>query len=194
MALSHLYAVRRRLLQRARRLVTCPGEAEDLVQDALLAAHKAHRDFGEEATVRWLLGVLWRRAAFMHRTASRRRARERWYAARLAPPGEPPTQAALPDLPRSVRIVARLAAAGCSRHEIQWLLSLRPEALRQRISAARRRLRGTDPPLMVTSAVPGPVRTAVLPLSRRTGHLGTHDPDGHGFLVGCSRIRGVRQP
>ncbi|MBX2796281.1 MAG: hypothetical protein KTR31_01390 [Myxococcales bacterium] len=192
-----LHALRGRLLRRARRLVSCTGEADDLVNDALLAAHTKGRDFGDESTERWLTGVLWRRAAFVRRTAARRRSREQRFAEadhRRARP-EHATGQALPPLPPSLRVVARLAQAGCTRDEIRWVLDLRPDALRQRISALGRRLRGTEPPPAPPATSPaGPARQNVLPHAQRTGFLGAHDPDGHVILVRCSRNGGDRQP
>ena len=197
---AQLPAMRRlrcRLVQRARRLVSCPAAADDLVQDALLAALLSGRDWQNQATERWLFGVLRRRAAFVHRTATRQRTREQHYAANQALDGVPvlTSSAPLPDLPPSLHMVAKLAAAGCTRDEIQWVLGLAPTALRQRISAAGRRLRGTGAPACaVPTVATGPVRQTVLPLSRRTGDLGTHDPDGHAILVGRSQYLPPRQP
>lgn len=189
-----LKGIRSRLLRRARRHVSCTAAAEDLVQEALLAAHRAGRDWFDPGTERWMNGVLWRQAAFVRRTESRRTARE--HAVACADTTIPaPSRAPLPPLPQSLRAVARLAAAGCTRDEIAWLLGLTSTALRQRISSARRRLGGAPPPPLPAPAVAsGPIRQSVLPLSRRTGRLGTHDPDGHPMLLGRSQNPPLRQP
>lgn len=195
MELPALQLVRHRLLRRARRLVVCPAEADDLVQDTLIAAFEAGRDWHDDTTQRWMSGVLRRRAAFVHRTATRRRARERRYAEILPPSQTPESGRPLPELPPSLRLVARLAAAGCTRDEIAWVLDLAPTALRQRVSTARRRLQGHGAPAMpVPTLLPGPVRRAVLPASQRQQGLGTHDPDGHLIVLGCSHFGRRRQP
>lgn len=173
----------------------CRAEADDLVQDALLAAFEQGRAWEDPATERWLLGVLWRRAAFLRRTAARRHRRDQAFVEVTPPPGpaERPDRSTLPELPPSLRAVARLAAAGCTRAEIQWVLGLRPATLRKRISELRRRLDGTAPPATLQRVPPGPIRATLLREVRRTGSIGGHDPDGHPVVMGCSHFRGARQ-
>jgi len=193
-------ALRRRLLALAGRRTSCPSEAEDIVQDALVAAWRAGRlpgghDAGTREDLAWLGGVIRRRAAFLARTAGRRRARERaWSELQAAPETvEAPTD--LPPLPPSLSRVARLALAGCTRAELAWILDLRDDTLRQRIHALRRRV-GPEPTLATADrpSGDGARRPALRAAALRRACLASHDPDGHGVLIDCSRIGGPRQP
>ena len=185
----------------ARRHAHTPDEADDLVQQALLAAIEAGRtDFASGQTWAWLSGVIRNRARMEARGAVRRRERERaWQADGL-------TQEAggidgLPDvsaLPRSLRLVALLAFAGATRPEIAWLLGLSDTALRQRISQLKRALAGlpqTGGAQALQGALPfGALRRSMIDrLKRRGGFLASHDPDGHLFVLASSQKPGVRQ-
>ncbi len=133
------------LMAVARRYAHAPADAEDLVQQALLAAVEAGRtDFASGQTRAWLTGVIRNRARMEARGAVRRRTREgSWQADGCEQvSGE---AAGLPDvsgLPRSLRLVALLAFAGATRPEIAWLLGLSDTALRQRVSQLKRALVG----------------------------------------------------
>ena len=84
-----------------------------------------------------------------------------------------------------------LSLTGHTRAEITHLLGLSDEALRQRIAQLRRRLRGRSDmpaePLLAGALAFGSLRQNLLPVVRRFGHFATHDPDGHGLVVGFSR-------
>ncbi|GGL52314.1 hypothetical protein [Wenxinia marina] len=182
-------ALRQRLLAVARR--HAGGEAEDVLQEALIVAHRVGRL--TEQDVPWLAGVIRRQAAMGRRSAARRARREREWVGTLwhdqAEPGPP-----LPPLPPSLDRVARLALAGCTRAEIRWLLDLPDTALRQRLAALRLRLAGQ--PLPPQRAGAGGARRAELQavLARRpTTRFASHDPDGHLFLVTPSRKTAARQ-
>lgn len=169
-------------------------EAGDIVQDILLAAVANGRDPADPALLPWLRGAVRKHAAFVSRTAGRRRRRDgAWYD--LTPEPGPPAPApgpadGLPPLPPGQRAVLALALAGLDRREIASLLRINDAALRQRLGALRRSLRdaGTAMPesfaLRTGQLKHGLLRQALLPLVRgRRDGFASHDPDGHLFLV-----------
>ena len=197
-------ATYRRLRARARQLSRRAADAEDLLQDALLAAIQAGRDDAP-----WLEGVLKNRAAMTARGEARRRRRE---AASADPepagdlPGSesrPARESLLRTLPPAARRVAVLALHGLSADEIRWILGLADTAFRQRLTRIRKAL-GELPPAQRAEAVAlaylrDPARAVDLQFGRvrrslkaalagRAG-LGTHDVDGH-LMV----IRGAHGP
>jgi RNA polymerase sigma-70 factor (ECF subfamily) len=193
-------ATYRRLRARARRLSKRPADADDLLQDALLAAIEAGRDDAP-----WLEGVLKNRAAMTARGESRRRRREAICAypdgePTQAPPADdhaPARDSLLRTLPPAARRVAVLALHGLSAEEIRWILGLADTAFRQRLTRIRRAL-GELPPAQRAEAqalayVRDPARTVDLQfglvrrslkaaLAGRAG-LGTHDADGHLLVI-----------
>lgn len=171
-----------------------PAEAEDVVQEALLAAVIAGRSNVEEPeTARWLTGVVRNRARMEARTARRRRGREsHWQNAR--PAEKPVTEGGgddiLTGLPKSLRTLAALVLTGHNRREISYLLGLTDTALRQRVVALKRHLaaKGLAAPEELTGLnldlAYGRIRDVLLPaLLRHGGVFASHDPDGHLFLV-----------
>ncbi len=195
----------RDLLRLARRHSRRADEAEDLLQDALLDAVAAGRaDLGDRGNRRWLAGVIRNRATFAARTAARRTRREmRWQEERpdIEPAVMPPdTAEILRELPKSLKIVAALAFSGHSRREIGYLLELSDTALRQRLSALKRRLRARG--IAVPAQTPGlnlalsygRIRDALLPkLVNEGGLFASHDPDGHLLVFRRSQTEGPRQ-
>jgi len=184
-----------KLLGLARRYARDGEDAEDIVQEALIAAVAAGReDFSDSVNRRWIAGAIRRRAAFDARSAVRRRQREaRWQSERGAsegPPEGPGLEAMLAGLPKGLRVVAALALSGHSRVEIAYLLGLTDPALRQRIRALKRALgrAGVAMPHEMTGLdrdlAYGAIRQALAPaLRRHGGAFATHDPDGHLFVV-----------
>jgi RNA polymerase sigma factor (sigma-70 family) len=183
------------LLGLARRHCRSAAEAEDLVQEALLAALTAGRtNFGAAATRRWLAGVIRNQGALAARSAGRRRRREAAWFASIPEHAEESTPSttiteALHGLPSSLRIVAALALSGHTRREIAYLLRLTDTALRQRISTLRRQLAVRQ--IALPDGMPGlnlplrygRIRDALLPqLQREAGLFASHDPDGHLFI------------
>ena len=196
-AFSDLHALARRVSRRA-------DEADDLVQDALLAALEAGRtNLASPETRRWLTGVIRNRAAFDARTSARRRNRETswretgWSEAQPAAAihAEPATPE-LAHLSPALRVTALLALSGHTRQEIGWLLNLSDTALRQRISQLKRALdHAPAPDAGPTGALAfGRIRRALLgPTRRPEAFLASHDPDGHLFVVSRSQISAPRQ-
>ncbi len=203
----------RRLRSRARRYAHRAQDADDLVQDVLVAALEAGR-FDEP----WLAGVMRNQAAFAVRGAIRRRRRE----ASVGAPDEAAESAegtitpqvnaleVLAALPPASRRVAVLALHGLGPGEIRWILGLTPAALRQRLSRIRRQLGELPAPLraeaLALAYVRDPARSADLQfgLIRRAlkaalhGHagIGTHDADGHLIVIRAGRdsaADGVKQ-
>src|SRR5688572_17606574 len=137
-------ATYRDLLRLARRHALA-GEAEDIVQDTLVAAVGADLDPSDPSALPWLRGTVRRRAAFIARTAARRRRREHswaWFQPATADIGaETPFPRPLLALPAAQRSVLALALSGHHRREIAHALGIQDAALRQRIAALRRSLR-----------------------------------------------------
>lgn len=179
-----------------------PDEADDLVQEALLAAIEAGRtDFSSGQTRAWLGGVIRNKSKMNARSAVRRKARETaWQGG--AEDGGIKVPAGLPDvsgLPPSLRLVAMLASTGATRPEIAWLLGLSDTALRQRISQLKRalasmpRMEGADTGLQGALPFGALRRSMVERLKRRGGFLASHDPDGHFFVLSRSQSALPRQ-
>jgi DNA-directed RNA polymerase specialized sigma24 family protein len=191
-------ATYRRLRARARRLSKRPADADDLLQDALLAALEAGRDDAP-----WLEGVLKNQAAMTARGAMRRRRREAISvdaeptAAFDAADHGPARENLLRSLPPAARRVAVLALHGLSAEEIRWILGLADTAFRQRLTRIRKAL-GELPPAQRAQAqalayLRDPARAVELQfglvrralkaaLAGRAG-LGTHDADGHLLVI-----------
>ncbi|GLQ54447.1 RNA polymerase sigma factor [Devosia nitrariae] len=195
-----------RLRSIAQRWSRRPDEADDLVQDALVEAVRLGRsDFTEAGNFKWIAGVIRNRARVTARSAGRRRRRDAtWWAfsndAAEPTPAPIDVQHVIEELPRTLKSVAALALSGHNRREIAYLLDLKEDALRQRISKLRRilRVRGMEMP----SGLPGlnldlaygRIRNCLLPeLKRQGGIFAAHDPDGHLFVVTRSRNDGPRQ-
>lgn len=189
---SELY---RDLQLKARRLVRTAADAEDLVQQALVAALEAGRD-----DAAWLHGVMRNLAAMQARTAVRRRSREAAAAASAeedvptVAPVEPVPRlpALLATMPPAARRVAVLALHGLGPDEIRWILGVGAAAFRQRLTSIRKALAAAGLPTGEARAAiagAGPSRALELQygllrralkaaIDRREG-LGTHDADGH---------------
>jgi DNA-directed RNA polymerase specialized sigma24 family protein len=184
----------RALRRQARRLTQHADEAEDLVQDTLLAALQAGR-----SDVEWLAGTLRRQAAMQVRSTLRRRRREADVAqadrddALLGNASDGVlTGVLLNRLPPAARRVATLALHGLNADEVRWILDIGDAAFRQRLTSIRKTL-GSQPgaPMMdlagrrVDSEMPGSelqfglMRRALKAALQDNAGLGTHDADGH---------------
>lgn len=193
----------RQLRAQARRLARNASDAEDLVQETLLAAVVAER-----ADLPWLSGTLRNLAAMQARAAVRRRRRESHSATVVASATENVmvthareasayAHAWLQELLPSLRRVAVLALHGLSAEEIRWILQLSPDAFRQRLSRLRKALeklapdrRGElwalaclrDPERAVTLQF-GRVRKALMAALAGQPGLASHDTDGHLLVI-----------
>jgi RNA polymerase sigma-70 factor (ECF subfamily) len=192
----------RALRAQALRLCRRADEADDLVQETLLAGVLAVRH-----DMPWLSGVLRRQAAMAARSGARRRRREALAVVPAEDVFEPPDSyesarmlrppAWLAALPPSARRLAVLALHGLSADEIRWILRIPDTAFRQRLTRIRKALAAQSPSVRAESLalayLRDPVRSADLPfgLTRRAlkaamqagEGLGTHDPDGHLILI-----------
>lgn len=199
-------ATYRDLLALAKRQSRRADEAEDLVQQTLLAGLEAGRDDPP-----WLAGTLRNLAALEARSGARRRRREQVasHEAETAAshPGMPPASPlpVLAALPPAARRVAVLALHGLSADEIRWILGIPDTAFRQRLSRIRKAL-GELPPAQRAEAtalayVRDPVRSVELQfglvrralqavVALRPG-LGTHDADGHLLVIHTSAHKPV---
>lgn len=179
------------LLGAARRHSRLAHEAEDIVQEALLAAIEAGRsDFTDPQNRRWTHGVIRNQARLQARSAVRRKTRDAAYAAPAADDGPAPSERAalfvwVRSLPASLRGVAAIALTGHTRAEIRAALAISDTALRQRLSALRRVAREArlDTPGFAGLA-PGLAHGVLrrrLPgtLAARKAAFGTYDPDGN---------------
>lgn len=181
----------------ARRFTRSEDDARDLAHDVLeIALAKGVRDGSSSEQQAWLRGVVRRRAAFVARGSARRKRRELLAGApQLLAGAQLSAEASawvwepwfLTSLPRSLRSLATLASADLCAAEVRWLLEITDTALRQRLSALRRALRGCHelPTLPAPEPEPqgafGARRAQVLAhLQRRGGRaIATQDPDGH---------------
>lgn len=189
----------------ARRDGATAHAAEDIVQDALLAAIEAGRpDLADPETRRWLTGVVRNKGRMARRSAGRRRQRDGAWLASAAPAGPAgnpaPIGDIIGDLPPALRSLAALVLTGHNRREIAFLLDLPDTALRQRVTALKRILvaRGVAAPNELSGLsldlAYGRIRDALLPaLHRHGGAFASHDPDGHIFLVRPSQNPTPRQ-
>lgn len=184
-----------RLRREARGLVANAADADDLVQETLLAALQAGR-----GDAPWLAGVLRNQAALAVRSAARRRRREAIDTTPpdTAPVAEPPDPAILLQrLPPAARRVAVLALHGLAAEEIRWILDLTPTAFRQRLTSIRKALGNLAPEqraeALALAYVRDPARSADLQfglvrralraaIAVRPG-LATHDADGHLIVI-----------
>lgn len=194
----------RQLRAQALRLCRRAEDAEDLVQETLLAALRAGR-----CDLPWLSGVLRRQAAWAARSGVRRRRREAESAgidaAATGDPAEthdsggtsPQAPVWLAGLPPSARRLAVLALHGLSADEIRWILRIEPTAFRQRLTRIRKALAAQSPASRAESLalayLRDPARSVdvqfglarrALKAAMRVGEgLGTHDLDGHLILI-----------
>jgi RNA polymerase sigma-70 factor (ECF subfamily) len=116
-------------------------EAEDLVQDILLAAIQSGWDCNDAHFLPWAYGAIRNRARFAARSAVRRRHREHKHATDPTESSSPLirfSDAFIATLPRSGRLVALLANLGMGRREIGYLLGLTDVAMRQRVQSLKR--------------------------------------------------------
>ena len=185
-------ALYKELLATARRHARVVSDAEDLLQETLLAAIAAGHA-PDRSNKAWLRGVMRNLAAMQARSAGRRRRREAiavQFGERVTVQRQPAEPPLLPPLPPASRIVALLALSGHTRAEIRSLLRIGDATLRQRIADVRRRWAGAGhescPSALAAGGTLafGAIRRGLLPMVRGgQADFGSHDPDGHPIAV-----------
>lgn len=191
----------RALRAMAVRYAGSPHEADDIVQDVLLAAIRAGRACGGDGFLPWARGAIRNHSRFLARTAGRRRARETAHRDLHDPQGAPGVkipEAVVAGLSPALRVLALLANLGMGKAEIAWLLGLSDQAARQRIHALRKAIARSG-------AMPEAVRQAGEPvgspgLARRllkrsipprgARRFAIRDPDGMGIFFSVAHIPG----
>ena len=190
-------------LDDARRI--CRSGAEDILHEALLvsAATEGRSDLSIPANRAWLAGVMQNLVRMQRRSEARRADRGvRWEQQRETTDAQTPSVGTsvangpdmLDRLSPASRQVAVLLMHDLDREEIQWILDLTPDALRQRIRVLRRQLAVAMPDedrrLMLARAyasrrdIPSPpsaahLRSHLIAIVRRRPGIGVADPDGH---------------
>jgi DNA-directed RNA polymerase specialized sigma24 family protein len=175
------------LMQTAARCSPIRHEAEDLVQDVLLAAIEKGRDCSDSSFLPWAVGAVRNRAGFVARTAVRRKRRDFTYTiehqrAAHSLPRFPDTFVIT--LSRSRRVVALLINLGMGRREIAYLLGLSDMAMRQRIAGLRKDFAeyagqsesDSYPPFPADGLARRALKTALPKRGQR--RLAVRDPDG----------------
>lgn len=196
----------RRLRRMATRVAYSVDEADDLVQDTLVAALEAGRDCDGAQFFAWASAVLNRRALFVARTTARRRRRDAHFAkeatealAASAPERRLPRRF-VDSLPPSARSIAFLVNAGLGRSEISSVLGISDLALRQRISYLRKtwRLSGAqddfyEPPLRARLPCGILRRSLKATLVRLpSARAAIVDPDGHAIFLSVAHNSAAR--
>lgn len=204
--MPNLRAVREALVRVSRRYGRVPDEAEDLAHDVLLSALQRGLDPVGNAFLRIADGAARRHAAFLARSAARRRARE-LRAVDESPAREVPVWddggegAPLSTLSPVLRTTLLLLVQGLDKAELRSVLGVTDTALRKRFQALRERAPLAWPRLPVVERTPALVRLRrsqieLLPhLAARGGEariLAAHDPDGHGVIFSEALTRGRR--
>ena len=131
-----------------RRMLGGWAEADDVAQDAFLAAWGALRSLREPAGVRaWLCGIAWRKAQDRIRSSRRSAARDNiWLETVETPAGVSPEDrmsvtAAMAELPSDVRAcVALCLADGWSHGEASMALGLPLGTVKSHVARGRARL------------------------------------------------------
>ena len=185
----------RQLAVQARAFSHVPQEAEDLLQDTLVAGLQAGRD--DHA---WLVGTMRQLAAMTARTAVRRRRREQdaviTDVTAIDTTGAMKPAAVdelLRALPPAGRRLVTLALHGLDAEEIRWILAITPTAFRQRLTSIRKVLqRLPNVAVDVETAMGAPrtgdhsfglMRRALKAALHGRDGLGSHDHDGHLLLL-----------
>lgn len=204
--MPNLRAVREAIVKAARRYSRIPDEAEDLAHDVLLSAFQRGLDPRGAAFLRVAHGAAKRHAAFVARSAARRRARE-LRAVDESPAREVPVWddggegAPLSTLSPVLRTTLLLLVQGLDKAELRSVLGVTDTALRKRFQALRERAPLARPRLPVPARTPALVRLRrsqieLLPrLAARSGEarvLAASDPDGHGLIFSESLTKGRR--
>lgn len=190
----------------AARHAATPHEADDIVQDVLLAALRAGRACGGDGFLPWARGAIRNHSRFLARSAGRRRAREAVHydlhdggqdRSGEAVGGRIP-DAVIASLSPAVRVLALLVNLGMGKVEIAHLLGLGDPALRQRVHALRKAVAQAgaaierDGPHGEPAGAPGLARRnlkAAIP-ARGARRFAVRDPDGMGIFFSVAHVPG----
>lgn len=198
----------------ARRIAGTVGgqrvSAPDVLHDALLvaAATEGRSDLSIPANRAWLAGVMQNLVRMTRRSDARRSDRgARWEEQRENVDDVPAMAFSITEggglgmldqLSPACRQVAVLLMHDLDREEIQWILDLTPDALRQRIRVLRRQLAAADPDgdrrrvlarayasrrEVSSNPSAAELRSHLIAIVRRRPGLGMTDPDGHMFVI-----------
>lgn len=146
--------------------------------------------FDDVAALRALHGAARRHAAFVARTAARRRAREAAFGGNSSNETEWKTNddgAPLSTLSPALRTTLHLLIGGLSKADLLYLLRINDAALRKRFQALRAHAplaRPTPAPATTTSGPMRRTQIGMLPAltSGQRRAFATTDPDGHGIV------------
>lgn len=194
--MSALREIRESLVQVSRRYSRVAHEVEDLAHDILLSALRRGFALESEAFRESAHGAARRHAAFLARSAGRRRQRE---ARAAEDPGTDPTDASDRGAPLSVlspalRTTLLLLLQGLEKAELRMALGVTDAALRKRFQELRAQAPLARPSLPLPRRSPALVqlrqsqvdllpRLATLVGDRQSGRaLAASDPDGHGLI------------
>lgn len=198
--MSALTKVRETLIQASRRYSRAAHEIEDLAHDVILSALRRGLPLDGEAFLQSAHGAARRHAAFLARSAGRRRAREMCTSDQRVANDEAVQNSALEGAPLStlspsLRTTLLLLVSGLDKAELRLALGLTDAALRKRFQALREHGPLARPEFPMTTRTPALSRlrrsqVGLLPrLAATFGSdaegrrvLAAGDPDGHGLI------------
>jgi len=191
-------ALRETLIDAARRFGRVTHEAEDLAHDIIVASLRRGVALDGDVFLRNLHGAARRHAAFLARSAGRRRAREARVAREHVQEceehvGDPRDEGApLAELSPALRTTLHLLLVGLEKAELLYLLRVSDAALRKRFQALRDHGPLARPALPPTMSAHGEIRRSLVGLVPRVVEalsvgedrraFAATDPDGHGIL------------
>jgi DNA-directed RNA polymerase specialized sigma24 family protein len=206
--MSNLQHIRASLVEVSRRYSRVAHEVEDLAHDIVLSALRRGSSLDGETFLRSARGAARRHAAFLARSAGRRRAREAANAGEHVADGADaswrsgndeaeaaPEAAPLAVLSPALRTTLLLLYQGLEKAELRLALGVTDAALRKRFQALREHGPLARPELPVPSRTPALallrrsqvrlLRGLVAPLAAAGASprvLAASDPDGHGVI------------
>lgn len=192
---------RETLIHASRRYSRTAHEVEDLAHDVILSALRRGLPLDSETFLQSARGAARRHAAFLARSAGRRRAREACSSSEpiaaddVAAPAAEVEGAPLSTLSPSLRTTLLLLFTGFDKAELRLALGLTDAALRKRFQALREHGPLARPELPIATRTPAHCRlrrSQIGLLSRLTAALvgggrarrvlAAGDPDGHGLI------------
>jgi DNA-directed RNA polymerase specialized sigma24 family protein len=196
-----LRAVRESLVAISRRHSRLAAEVEDVAHDIILSALRRGTTLESDAFLRGAHAAARRHAAFLARSAGRRRAREARSAhdagvsTQSSGSGDTIEGAPLSALSPGLRTTLLLLAQGLEKAELLLALGLSDAALRKRFQALREHGPLARPELAISARTPAQTRlrrsqvellprlaTALPGQNQPRRVLAASDPDGHGFI------------